>query len=81
MSDVGCICTCARARPFSISRERLVGLHSNLVCFLPYLLDNSFRQVKGGVHLHVHTCSPFFKYHKRLGKLRLNLAYGYRSII
>ena len=26
------ICTCARARPFSISRKRLGGLRSNLVC-------------------------------------------------
>ena len=31
-SEVGCICTCARARPFSISRKRLDGLRSNLVC-------------------------------------------------
>ena len=28
----GIICTCARAHPFSISRKRLGGLRSNLVC-------------------------------------------------
>ena len=30
-SEVGCICTCARAHPFSISCERLGGLCWNLV--------------------------------------------------
>ena len=41
MSEVECICTCARAHPFSISRKRLGRFLSNL--------DKCFTHVRGGV--------------------------------
>ena len=74
-SEVGCICTCARTRPFVISRKRLGGLCSNFVCdFGPirYVLYMCLRW-SASARAHVHTCTPLSRYRKRLGGLRSNL--------
>ena len=58
-SEVGCICTRARAHPVSISRERLSGSRSNSVVGRDPL-PTCFAQVRRGEHLHVRTCTPRF---------------------
>ena len=47
-SEVGCTCTCSRPHPFSISRKRLGGLRSNLVCVAMDPLYDRFTQVSCG---------------------------------
>ena len=58
MSEVECICTCARAHPSSISRRagRIALIQTWCVASNP--LDERLTQVRCGVHLHVRTCTP-----------------------
>ena len=67
-SEVGWICTCARAHPSSISRKPLGGLRSNF-CVTRDPLDKCVTHVWGGVHLHVRTCTPLLHISQTAGRI------------
>ena len=57
-SWAGCICTCARAHPFSMPRE-LLGAEIWWVIRVPVAM--CFMQVFGWALLHVRTCTPYLR--------------------
>ena len=60
MSEVECICTCARARPVFQISQTAGQIAFNVLCVNRDPLEKSFTHVWGGVHLHVRTCTPRF---------------------
>ena len=61
MSDVGCICTCARAHPFSISRKRPVELRQNVVYGYGSIMGVFYtcRRWGASVRAHVQITFPY----------------------
>ena len=59
MSEVECICTCARAHPFSISCKRPVELRPNLVHGYGSMMGVFYTCGGGGASARAHVQIPF----------------------